>query len=111
MGYDDSAKTITRRQRFHHLELLEMNSLDVAKAHGMGLMMDVVATRSIYEDEEILIDYGDVWNNKWVSHKKNWNVELDKVSKEHEDDHKKRKTARQKERELKQKLHEMQKKN
>lgn len=107
--YDNSAKTITRRQRFHHLELLEMNSLDVTKIHGMGLMMDLVATRTIYDDEEILIDYGDVWNNKWVAHKKTWNAELDRIGKQQKDDKKKGRAARQKERELKKNLHDMQK--
>lgn len=107
--YDTAAKTITRRQRFHHLELLEMNSLDVTKVHGMGLMMDLVATRTIYEDEEILIDYGDAWNTKWLNHKANWNVELDKITKEHDDATKKRKAARQQERDLKKQLNELQK--
>jgi hypothetical protein len=52
---------ITKRQRFHHLELLDMPTNKVVKTNGMGLMMDLISLRKIYEDEEILIDYGNTW--------------------------------------------------
>ena len=107
--YDNADKVITRRQRFHHLELLEMNSLNITNIHGMGLMMDLVATRTIYEDEEILIDYGDAWNTKWLTHKSSWNADLDKINKEHTDAKIKRKADRIRERELKVELNEMEK--
>jgi len=102
---------ITRRQRFHHLELLEMSSLTVVKQQGMGLMMDLIATRRIYEDEEILIDYGKGFTNKWIEHQKEWDVELDRITKQHLDDKKDHKAERQKEHQLKKELHELQMKN
>ncbi|OEU07767.1 hypothetical protein FRACYDRAFT_250793 [Fragilariopsis cylindrus CCMP1102] len=88
------AQKITRRQRFHHLELLQMNSHTVLKQNGMGLMMDLIALRTIYEDEEILIDYGTQWNDKWIKHEKEWQIALDDIK----DDHKLNKNKRKAER-------------
>merc|ERR1712238_27685 len=86
--YDEDShlqQNLTRRQRFHHLELLEMPSLLVVKAQGMGLMMDLVSTRRIEKEEEIVIDYGTQWNSKWINHQQEWNLELEKITKLHAD--------------------------
>ena len=37
-----------------------------------GLFLDVVATRDIQPDEEILYDYGELWEAAWVQHVADW---------------------------------------
>lgn len=37
-----------------------------------GLFWDFVATRDIHPEEEIFLDYGDEWENAWISFVKNW---------------------------------------
>jgi len=112
--YDEDShlqQNLTRRQRFHHLELLEMPSLQVVKAQGMGLMMDLVATRRIEKDEEIIIDYGEQWNTKWISHQQEWNVELEKITKLHADEKQQHHLEKEKEHRLQKELQELKKKN
>jgi len=47
-------------------ELLEENNRYV------GLLMEVVATEDIEEGDEIFIDYGDLWQEAWDDHVKDW---------------------------------------
>ena len=68
-----AGKSLTRRQQFHHAELLEMDSAEVAGKHGMGLMIDLVATRDIGEGEEVLLDYGPAWDDAMHVHILHWN--------------------------------------
>jgi hypothetical protein len=37
-----------------------------------GLLLELVATRDINNDEEILLDYGVDWQNAWTKHVKEW---------------------------------------
>jgi hypothetical protein len=69
-----SAKTtiLPRRQQFHHLELLEWTADEVADTHGMGLMMDIVALKTIQPNEEILVDYGVDWMEAYNAHVRSW---------------------------------------
>eukprot|EP00571_Detonula_confervacea_P001872 CAMPEP_0172316590 /NCGR_PEP_ID=MMETSP1058-20130122/28757_1 /TAXON_ID=83371 /ORGANISM="Detonula confervacea, Strain CCMP 353" /LENGTH=815 /DNA_ID=CAMNT_0013030931 /DNA_START=323 /DNA_END=2770 /DNA_ORIENTATION=- len=94
-----AGKPLTRRQQFHHRELLEMDSLAVVQKEGMGLMLDLVATRTIKEGEEILIDYGKAWDDAMKQHKIQWESTVDAIKLEHEQDKATRKWQRKQERE------------
>ena len=97
--YSDAAMTLSRRQRFHHAELLEMDSREVVLKHGMGLMLDLVALRDIGENEEILIDYGKAWDDAWKEHNKIWDATVDAIKAGHAAEKLEWKQQRKKERE------------
>ena len=63
---------LSRRQQYHHSELLELSADEVAHTHGKGLMIDYVALGDIADGDEIFIDYGDSWHNAWDSHVRRW---------------------------------------
>jgi len=90
---------LSRRQQFHHAELLEMDSLEVVRKHGMGLMVDLVALRDIREGEEILIDYGKAWDDAWKKHNDLWKTTIDAIKKGHADEKAEWKRQRKRERE------------
>lgn len=92
-------KPLTRRQQFHHAELLTMDSTEVALKHGMGLMVDLVALRDIQADEEILIDYGKDWDDAWKEHTKVWDATIENIKVEHTEEKLQRKQQRKRERE------------
>jgi len=94
-----AGKPLSRRQQFHHKELLEMDSLEVVKKHGMGLMIDLVATRPIKEGDEILIDYGKHWDDAMKRHVADWASAVDAIKLEHAEDKAERKRKRKLERE------------
>jgi len=64
-----------QRLRFHHPELLDALPEDVAKAHGKGLVMDLVSTRPIMLGEEVVIDYGDAWVSAFNTHQSQWSYQ------------------------------------
>jgi len=45
---------------------------DLKKEPYSTMVMDVIATRDITEDEEIFIDYGKEWETAWQRHVQNW---------------------------------------
>jgi SET domain len=59
---------LSRRQQYHHPELLSIPGEKVARMHGRGLLMDIVATRDIRRGEEIFLDYGREWQLAWERH-------------------------------------------
>lgn len=63
-----SNKDLERRKQYHHPELLEYSTDRVAKTHGKGLMMDLVALRDIQPGEELYLDYGPSWEDAWNYH-------------------------------------------
>lgn len=67
-----------RRKQYHHPELLEMPADRVAKIHGKGLVMDVVAIQDIPAGEEIFLDYGAAWEKAWATHQSKWATEMGK---------------------------------
>jgi len=82
-----------------------MDSLEVVQMQGMGLMIDLVATRAIDEGEEILIDYGQAWDDAMKKHTIRWNSTVETIRIGHERDDAMRKRQRKLEskvRELKQ---------
>lgn len=51
-----------------HPEWKDQNIDSWGRTHHTGVSIDFVALRDIDEDEEILIDYGDAWEQAWNSH-------------------------------------------
>jgi len=92
-------KPLSRRQQFHHAELMEMDSTEVALKHGMGLMVDLVALRDIGENEEILIDYGKAWDDAWKEHNQIWDAMIESIKSGHTAEKLDRKRERKRERE------------
>jgi hypothetical protein len=45
---------------------------DVKNLNRPGFMMDIVATRDILPNEEILMDYGEAWEKAWKAHVQEW---------------------------------------
>jgi len=64
--------------KYHRPELLALSPDKLMASEGAfyGLGMDIVATRDIQPDEEIFIDYGPLWQQKWEEHVQNWNHEM-----------------------------------
>lgn len=96
-----SGKPLSRRQQFHHAELLEMDAREVVLKHGMGLMIDLVALRDIEEDEEILIDYGKAFDDAWIKHKEVWGKTIEAIRQSSADQKYRWKLQRKREREEK----------
>ena len=92
-------RPLSRRQQFHHVEMLQMDSNEVAMKHGMGLMVDLVALREIDENEEILIDYGKAWDDAWKEHTLRWDSTIKAIQAGHARDKLMRKQERKRERE------------
>lgn len=75
--WHEGPKITDRRLQYHHEELLTMSAEQVAKIHGKGLVLDIVATREIRPDEEILVNYGAAWQSAWDTHRQAWNKDMD----------------------------------
>jgi hypothetical protein len=61
----------------------EMLAKPVNELEGLAtakLAMDLVAIRDILEGEEILLDYGDLWERAWLEHVDNWKMGASYVS-------------------------------
>jgi hypothetical protein len=72
--HSTKATNLPRRQQFHHPELLDWTADEVANTHGMGLMIDLVALKTIHPDEEILLDYGVDWVEAYNTHVRSWSL-------------------------------------
>ena len=59
-------------QNVRHAEWMEMPLRHWASTKHSGISFDFVALRDIQEDEEILIDYGDEWEQAWQHHVQNY---------------------------------------
>ncbi|KAL3771033.1 hypothetical protein ACHAWO_013211 [Cyclotella atomus] len=57
---------------FHHADWLEKPVEFFEDQWTSGLMLEYVALRDIQPGEEILIDYGEEWQQAWDEHMKNW---------------------------------------
>lgn len=53
-------------------EWFELSPNEVVKQSHAGLIMELIATRDIDLGEEILIHYGDLWENAWNEHVAQW---------------------------------------
>jgi hypothetical protein len=58
----------------HNESWLEMSTNDRAWESSPSLALDYVALRDIKEGEELFLDYGDIWEEAWQDHVKNWKV-------------------------------------
>jgi hypothetical protein len=61
--------------RMRHPEWLEEPIEEWGSEYHTGLQIDFVATRDIEADEEILIDYGSLWQKAWDNHVKEFKFE------------------------------------
>ena len=64
----------------HLPEWLEKNSTELFREMKVGLILELVATRAIDEGDEILLHYGDDWEQAWSEHVRNWVKGVDKGS-------------------------------
>ena len=70
---EEEQAALGRREEYHHYdELKSWPYKRVATTHGMGLVIDIVATRPIAPGEEILMDYGSDWLASYNHHVKRW---------------------------------------
>ena len=52
---------------------MDMDEIRGSTAEGMrGLSFEVIATRDIFPGEEVMIDYGENWEEAWQSHVNHW---------------------------------------
>lgn len=56
----------------HKTEFLNMRPRDINNLDRVGLIMDMVATRDIEVGEEIYLNYGNIWQEKWDKHVAEW---------------------------------------
>jgi hypothetical protein len=56
----------------HHPDLLGEKVADLYDVKGSELALEVITLRDIEPGEEILLDYGDEWENAWQEHVKNF---------------------------------------
>jgi hypothetical protein len=57
---------------FHQKSWLKKSPEELLAQSRTGLMLDLVATRDIFQGDEILIDYGPEWNEEWKIHFDQW---------------------------------------
>ena len=59
---------------FHQPNWLELSALDLIRQPKAGLMMELVAIRNIQPGDEILLNYGELWQKAWDDHLKQWTI-------------------------------------
>ena len=67
--------TWSEDHRMRHPEWFNMTLGEWTSEYHTGLQIDFVATRDIEPDEEILIDYGLLWQSSWDKHVKEFTFE------------------------------------
>ncbi len=65
-GFGDKYQDFDPTTNYEHNPWLEMHPIDVMERSGK-LAFEYVALREIHNNEEILIDYGPLWENAWNS--------------------------------------------
>jgi len=56
----------------HHAEWLQKHPNDFFEDYSTKVAIDYIAIRDISEGEELLLDYGDVWEDKWNQLVRDW---------------------------------------
>lgn len=56
----------------HNPTWLNLSVKDLKRTSSSGLSLELVALRDIKEGEEVLLDYGDEWENAWKNHVDSW---------------------------------------
>ena len=59
---------------YHKSEWLNASLEEMKKKEATGLLFDIVATRDILRGEEILLYYGEEWEERWGQHIVNWEL-------------------------------------
>jgi hypothetical protein len=57
----------------HNSSLLHLSPAAMYYSDAPQLWLDFVATRDIQPDEELFMDYGDLWESAWRTHVERWN--------------------------------------
>lgn len=57
---------------YHKSDWLDMSLRELKKLEKTGLLFDIVATKPIERGDEVLLYYGEEWEEKWMSHIANW---------------------------------------
>lgn len=75
-GKGSNAKVVWSRAPFYDNNLLELSAKDLTLNFDavLPLGIDVVATRDIAANEEVFIDYGEIWQKAWDDHVKIWDT-------------------------------------
>lgn len=61
--------------KFNTQEWMNLSPEDLIRyKKKAGLAMELVATRDIAPDEEVLLDYGEDWSQAWDNHVKGWEI-------------------------------------
>jgi hypothetical protein len=63
------------RKASRHYEWLEQPVRQWGRTRHAGLAFDLIATRNIAKDEELLLEYGDEWTAAWNNHVANWRLQ------------------------------------
>ena len=57
---------------YHKSDWLHTSLDEMKKRESTGLLFDIVATKDIARGDEILLYYGDKWEEKWTQHIERW---------------------------------------
>merc|ERR1719232_87728 len=63
--------------KFNSKEWLEKSAQEVCSERGRGLMFDIVAKRDILPGEEVLLHYGQEWEDAWNAYVEDWESPFD----------------------------------
>eukprot|EP00592_Proboscia_alata_P009337 CAMPEP_0194356116 /NCGR_PEP_ID=MMETSP0174-20130528/3885_1 /TAXON_ID=216777 /ORGANISM="Proboscia alata, Strain PI-D3" /LENGTH=569 /DNA_ID=CAMNT_0039125625 /DNA_START=378 /DNA_END=2087 /DNA_ORIENTATION=- len=75
-GVNPNAEIRWSESNLNRKDYLGMNGEGVLK-QGFGLLMELVALRDLQPDEEVLISYGDEWEEAWTKHVTSWKATQD----------------------------------
>ena len=67
----------------HPDEWFHKTAAQVLETHESGLLLELVATREIAPNEEVLLDYGDEWHAAWIRHEQTYMENIDKYYDNH----------------------------
>ncbi|KAL7533531.1 hypothetical protein ACHAXR_008233, partial [Thalassiosira sp. AJA248-18] len=70
--YNTELRWATDFSFFHHEDWLNKTVEDLEEQWTSGLMLEFIALRDIQPGEEVLINYGDEWQQAWEEHVKKW---------------------------------------
>lgn len=72
-----NAKLVFSNHKENKLDMLKQTPAELLHEEFIGIVMEIVALDDINEGEEILLDYGEEWQNAWDEHVKSWNAKVE----------------------------------
>jgi len=72
-----NVKLVFSSHKENNLNLLKKTPKEMLKVTSLGLLMEVVAIRGIEAGDEILLDYGNEWQDAWDAHLVSWNTDVE----------------------------------